>query len=260
MPFAKVNGIELYYEEHGEGPALVFAHGAGGNHLSWWQQVPVFAKDFRCITFDHRGFGFSRELPNGPGPKAFADDLAGLLDHLKIERAALASQSMGGWTSLGFANIMPERVAALALCDTMAGVDDPEVIEEMKRHGAPRGGLAEVLTRVYAEDYPNREPIKAFLYRQISTLNHHVPPDLVPAMMNLRFSVDPVVTRRIPTMVLVGEQDALTTPRLMELIARRISHSRFVKVPGAGHSVYFERPDEFNRALTDFLRAAGVSR
>ncbi|SRR5579875_2976 len=260
MPFAKVNGIELYYEEYGEGHALVFAHGAGGNHLSWWQQVPVFAMNFRCITFDHRGFGFSRELPDGPGPKAFAEDLVGLLDHLKIERAALVAQSMGGWTSLGFANIRPERVTALALCDTMAGVDDPEVVEEMKLHGAPRGGLAEVLTRVYAEDYPNREPLKAFLYRQISALNHHVPPGLVPAMMNLRFSVAPVVTRRIPTMVLVGEQDALTTPHLMELIARRIPHSRFVKVPGAGHSVYFERPDEFNRALTDFLRAAGVNR
>jgi len=260
MPFAKINGIELYYEEQGEGPALVFAHGAGGNHLSWWQQVPVFAKEFRCITFDHRGFGFSRELPNGPGPKAFADDLRGLLDHLKIERAALASQSMGGWTSLGFASAAPERVSALALCDTMAGVDDPEVVEEMARHGAPRGGLSEVLTRVYAADYPEREPVKAFLYRQISALNLQVPPDLVPSMMKLRFSVEPVVARRIPTLVLVGEQDALTTPRLMELIARRIPHSRFVKIPGAGHSVYFERPDEFNRALMDFLRAAIANR
>jgi 3-oxoadipate enol-lactonase len=258
MPFAKVNGIELYYEEHGEGPPLVFAHGAGGNHLSWWQQVPVFAKEFRCIAFDHRGFGFSHEIPNGPGPNAFADDLRGLLDHLKIERAALASQSMGGWTSLGLACTTPERVSALALCDTMAGVDDPEVIAEMQQHGAPRGGLAEVLTRVYAEDYPQREPMKAFLYQQISALNHHVPADLVPAMMKLRHRVDPVVARRIPTLVLVGEQDALTTPRLMELIARRIPHSRFVKIPGAGHSVYFERPDEFNRALMDFLRAACV--
>jgi 3-oxoadipate enol-lactonase len=260
MPFARVNGIELYYEEHGEGPALIFAHGAGGNHLSWWQQVPAFAKQFRCVTFDHRGFGFSREAPNGPGPKAFADDLRGLLDHLKIERAALVSQSMGGWTSLGFACSAPERVSALALCDTMAGVDDPEVIEEMKRHGAPKGGLGEVLTRVYAEDYPQREPFKAFLYRQISALNLQVPADLVPAMMNLRHRVDPVIEKHIPTMILVGDEDALTTPRLMELIARRIPHSRFIKIRGAGHSVYFERPAEFNRALMDFLSDAAPNR
>ncbi|HUY18888.1 MAG TPA: alpha/beta fold hydrolase [Candidatus Binataceae bacterium] len=259
MPFANVNGIELYYEEHGEGPALIFAHGAGGNHLSWWQQVVAFAKQFRCVTFDHRGFGFSRETPHGPGPKAFADDLRGLLDHLKIDRAALVSQSMGGWTSLGFAVAAPERVSALALCDTMAGVDDPEVVEEMKLHGAPKGGLAQVLTRVYAEDYPQREPAKAFLYRQISSLNLHVPPDLVPAMMNLRHRVDALLEKRVPTMILVGEQDALTTPRLMEVIARRIPHARFIKVPGAGHSVYFEKPEQFNRALADFLRDAGAA-
>lgn len=259
MPFANVNGIELYYEEYGEGPALIFAHGAGGNHLSWWQQVPVFADRYRCITFDHRGFGFSREAPQGPGPKAFADDLRGLLDHLKIDRAALVSQSMGGWTSLGFAISAPERVSALALCDTMAGVDDPEVIAEMKLHGAPKGGLAQVLTKVYAESYPQREPIKTFLYRQISALNLHVPPDLVPAMMNLRHPVDRVIEKRIPTLVLVGAEDALTTPRLMELIARCIPHARFIKIANAGHSVYFERPEEFNRTLTDFLRDAAVN-
>src|SRR5438094_6559471 len=59
MPKAPVNGIELYYEVHGNGPAVVFAHGAGGNHLSWWQQVPVLARQYRCISFDHRGFGQS---------------------------------------------------------------------------------------------------------------------------------------------------------------------------------------------------------
>ncbi|MBF6568918.1 MAG: alpha/beta fold hydrolase [Candidatus Binataceae bacterium] len=253
MPFAKINGVELYYEVHGEGPALVFAHGAGGNHLSWWQQVPVFATQFRCVTFDHRGFGFSHEVANGAGPNAFIDDLRGLLDHLQIDRAMLVAQSMGGWTSLGLACAAPDRVAALALCDTMAGMDDPEVIAEMQAHGAPRGGLAEVLKRVYALDFPAREPAKAFLYQQISALNLHVPPDLVPRMMRLRHRIEPVIEKRIPTMILVGEQDALTTPKLMELMARSIPHSRFVKIPGAGHSVYFERPEEFNRALADFI-------
>ena len=65
MPFLPVNGIELYYEVHGEGPAIVFCHGAGGNHLSWWQQVPVFAQRFRCITYDSRAFGLSRDAEGG---------------------------------------------------------------------------------------------------------------------------------------------------------------------------------------------------
>src|SRR3954466_5622846 len=83
MPFAPVNGIDLFYESHGTGPAVVFLHGRGGNHLSWWQQVPHFADRFRVITIDHREFGLTKEVKNGPGRKAFADDLHQLLDHLK---------------------------------------------------------------------------------------------------------------------------------------------------------------------------------
>jgi 3-oxoadipate enol-lactonase len=59
MPWAPINGINLYYEVHGKGPHLLFAHGQGGNHLSWWQQVPYFARFYTCITFDHRAFGYS---------------------------------------------------------------------------------------------------------------------------------------------------------------------------------------------------------
>ena len=64
MPYAPINGTQLFYESHGDGPAIVFAHGRGGNHLSWWQQVAEFQHDYRCITFDHRGWG----LPPGPDP------------------------------------------------------------------------------------------------------------------------------------------------------------------------------------------------
>ena len=63
----RLGDFGLYYEVHGDGPAVVFAHGAGGTHMSWWQQVPALSRHFRCITFDHRGFGYSRDVPNGPG-------------------------------------------------------------------------------------------------------------------------------------------------------------------------------------------------
>ena len=84
MALAPVNGIRLYYETHGKGPALVLAHGAGGNHLSWWQQVPHFARRYRCVVFDHRAFGRSHDVRDGPGRRAFAEDLRHLLDHLGI--------------------------------------------------------------------------------------------------------------------------------------------------------------------------------
>jgi len=256
MPHGKINGIELYYEVHGDGPALVLAHGGGGNHLSWWQQVPAFSRDFRCITFDHRGFGASEEAPGGPGPQAFVEDLRQLLDHLGIEQAVLAGQSMGGWTDLGFAAAFPARVRALILCDTTAGFDDPDVIREYAEafKNATRGSLAEILTRAYAADFPKREPMKHFLYQQISGLNRHVPPTLIPSLTRMRHSPDPVITHRIPTLMIVGEEDALAPPQVMELMARRIAHARFVKVAGAGHSVYFEQPEKFNEVVLNFLR------
>ncbi|MCH8282189.1 MAG: alpha/beta fold hydrolase, partial [Chloroflexi bacterium] len=96
MPQAPVNGIELYYESHGEGPAIVFAHGRGGNHMSWWQQVPAFREEYRCITFDHRGWGASPDSANPRGRSAFVEDLTGLLDHLGVDRTFLVAQSMGG--------------------------------------------------------------------------------------------------------------------------------------------------------------------
>jgi 3-oxoadipate enol-lactonase len=246
MPTAPVNGIELYYEVHGCGPALVFARGAGGNHLSWWQQVPVLSQYFRCITFDHRGFGLSQDLPHGPGADAFVEDLRCLLDHLEIERTGLVAQSMGGWTCLGFASEYPDRVTALVLCDTTAGIDHPLVRREIRA----------VLQRAYSREFPERDAARCFLYREISGLNLNTPPDLLPKLMTMRHRVEALIQRRVPTLLLVGEDDVLTPPQTMELMAARLPHSRLVKVPNAGHSVYFERPEEFNQLVLDFLREA----
>ena len=67
MPYADINGTQMFYESHGEGPALVFAHGRGGSHLSWWRQVPVFQREHRCITFDPPGVGNDARLRRGTG-------------------------------------------------------------------------------------------------------------------------------------------------------------------------------------------------
>jgi 3-oxoadipate enol-lactonase len=254
MPFAPINGIQLYYEVHGNGPALVFAHGGGGSHLSWWQQVPEFARAYRVITFDHRSFGQSHDTPGGPGPRAFVRDLAALLDYLGIRKAAVVGQSMGGWTVCGFAAAYPERTGALVLCDTTGGVETAEVnsahatIQERSQ-----GSLAQVLTNAYARDFPEREPALCFLYQQISALNTHIASDVIPVLLSIKHDIQPIITHRLPTLLLVGEEDVLTPPHAMASVAARIPHARFVRVPQAGHSVYFERAREFNRLVMAFL-------
>src|SRR4029078_1542247 len=129
MPFAAINGIELYYESHGEGPALVFAHGAGGNHLSWWQQIPVFSKRFRCITFDHRAFGRSVDGAGDDkkGRRGSHDALRALLALLEIDEVRIVAQSMGGRTAVGFSLLNPGRCKALVLAGTTSGALDAEV-------------------------------------------------------------------------------------------------------------------------------------
>src|SRR5712692_6332596 len=114
MAFMAKDGFRLYYEDNGgNAPTVLFLHGAGGNHLSWWQQVPVFAEEYRCVTMDQRGFGQSHDVSGGPGPAALATDALALLDHLQIEKAALVSQSMGGWAAVGAAVRVPERCWAI---------------------------------------------------------------------------------------------------------------------------------------------------
>ena len=116
MPIAKINGINLYHEVHGSGPALVFLHGSGGNHAIWWQQVRYFSRRYKVVTLDLRGFGRSDDIAGGPDCLDFPADVIGLLDHLKIDKAAVVGQSIGGTSCLRLAAKYPSRISAVAGC------------------------------------------------------------------------------------------------------------------------------------------------
>src|SRR4030095_12179482 len=96
----------------------VFAHGLGGNHLSWWQQVPHFRDRYTCVTFSHRGFAPSSAPPDGPDPATYADALAALRNHIGASDLRILVQSMGGRTALDFALAHPQHVRALVLAST----------------------------------------------------------------------------------------------------------------------------------------------
>ena len=126
----------LYYEMSGSGPALLLAHGLGGNHLSWWQQVAHFAPRYTCVTFAHRGFAPSDAVPGGPDAADYAGDLAALIDHLQFSDVRLVGQSMGGWTMLEYAIAHPATVKALVLSSTSGTLD--RRVAAAPRSAAPR--------------------------------------------------------------------------------------------------------------------------
>ena len=257
---AKLEDFDFYYEVHGEGPAVVFAHGSGGTHMSWWQQVPVLSQHYTCITIDHRTFGYSRDMPGGPGRRAFVQDLKGLLDKLGVQKAALVGQSMGGNTVLGFASAYPDRVNALIMSDTTGGYSNPE-IANLRRKFPP---VTASVATAFAPDFATREPARLFLYREISALTlggglaaTGVPP--VPSAQSAApaaasgTDLQPVLDKKIPVLFIVGEQDMLIPPPIVEAMHRQVPGSELAKVAGAGHSVYFERPEDYNRLLLEFL-------
>jgi 3-oxoadipate enol-lactonase len=260
MPFLERDGARLYYETHGAGPALVFAHGLGGGHLAWWQQVPHFRDRYTCVTFDHRGFGLSRDAPGGgPHPDAFADDLAALIDHLGVADVRLVAQSMGGWTCLGYALRHPARVRALLMACTTGTLGDPEVLQIYRAHGATRPEAAVFARGIHpaaGERLAREQPALHFLYRELDALSHDLDKDAVRRKLGaLRTTPRAVVAAlRVPLLCVTGEEDIVIPPAAIAVLASIVPGARLARVPAAGHSVYWERPEAFNRLLDEFLR------
>jgi len=260
MPRADVNGISLYYESSGPSTgsgddAIVFCHGAGGNHLSWWQQVPHFSKRYRCITIDHRGFGSSLDAENGPGASAFAEDLRGLLDTLGIERAFLVAQSMGGRTCMGFSAAYPGRVRGLVMCDTIGAMSDGSLDAAVAKSRETRPA-ATLDTGAYNPKLREERPSMAFLYDQIRALNPPRSPNQPSPDGKYVATTEKLAKFSMPVLFIAGSEDALVAPEVIHHASTLIPGARYAEVPRCGHSVYFEDAPAFNRILEDFLKSA----
>ena len=254
-------GGTLVYDTLGDAAeTIVFVHGAGGNHLSWWQQIPHFRDRFRCVTYEVRGWGQSQDL-SGEGRAAFRRDLEELMDHLEIADAVLVGQSMGGFSVLPYAVAHPDRVRGLMMADTFLGIWDEHLLQEMAKAVATALGNAEAggQTMMVGPDFIERNPYGLFLYQQVRGLN----PPVEGGDGALSFGVDqgavaiedlPALT--MPTIFLAGELDAIIPAVLIKAASEHVPGARYVEVPTAGHSVYWELPDEFNAILDGLVAEA----
>ncbi len=253
MPYANVNGARLHYQTCGAGDDLIFLHGAGGNHLSWWQQLPAFAGQFRCLVFDARGWGLSRG-DTAVGRWAFGTDLIALMDHLRIDRAHLVAQSMGGRAVAGLARLAPGRVGSLVLSGTTAGATNDRIRQIQDELREVRGAT-NLREHALGDAFQATQPALSILYRQINLLNPPRPRGMLgrPPPTYRGSMHEALTSLGVPILFIVGEHDRITSPEMIREAAGLVRGSVVCEVAGAAHSAHFEQADEWNREVLAFL-------
>jgi 3-oxoadipate enol-lactonase len=252
--------MTIAYETHGDGPAVLLVHEGVADRRMWRHQVPVLARDHRVVAVDLRGFG---DTPNASGRFSNVDDLRAVLDELSIERATVVGGSFGAKVALAFAVTHPERVERLVLCPpVLPGWEWSERVRRgwQEEEEAYEAGDLDRATEVSLElwvDGPNRGPdaVDPEVRELVRTMQRHAfelpepdpPPEPAP---------DPDVRLadvRVPTLVVVGDQDVEDFQAMADAAAAGIPGARKVVIEGAAHVIALEKPQEFNAALVAFL-------
>ena len=264
MPTAKINGINIYYESHGDGFPLVFAYGIGGNTTEWEPQIPVLAQRYRFIVWDPRGHARTDSPPDAEQytQEIFAEDLKGLLDHLGIQQAYVGGLSMGAGIATRFTIRHPQRVAALLIIDSFSasGLETPpenrRMREEIIRLTEAEGmeAVAEYsiqnnpnIAHTAAQGKEQEERIRQ-MYRALNPVGYAHSTRMI---LNATFDASLLEGIKAPTLVLAGQEDgALPACRF---IHEKIAGSKLVVIPGAGHLSNLDQPEVFNQAVLEFL-------
>jgi pimeloyl-ACP methyl ester carboxylesterase len=249
--------MNIRWDSHGDGPALLLIQGLGYGRWGWDPVVPGLAERHRVLSFDNRGIGDS-DKPEGPyTARMMADDALQVLDEAGVERAHVVGASLGGMIAQELAVLAPERVEKLVLCCTTPGGPDafplPEATLKLMAE-APTLPPAVALRR-FVENALGASPSES-LVDEIFALRVANPPDpagwQAQAAAGTTFlGVDDAI--EAPTLVLHGTEDNVVDVRNAELLAGRIPGARLVMVPDTGHLFFWERPEAFLAPVTEFL-------
>lgn len=260
MKMLNINGVELAYRDEGSGPPVVFLHAFPLNQTMWDEQVAEFSGTHRIITLDWRGFGGSGLGAENSSPSIFADDLAGLLDRLKINRATICGLSMGGYSAFAFYRKYAERVSALILCDTRATADTEEgkqarfeMAKTVRRDGAS-AMIEPMIPRLLGETTRQTKP--AIIERVKQMIEVAQSEGIAQALIGMAYradSTDLLSQIACPTLIVVGEEDQLTPPSDAESMHRAIPSSQLQIINQAGHLPNLETTAAFNQIVGQFL-------
>jgi len=256
---AIADGIEISYDDVGSGLPVVFLHGFPHNRELWAPQRAALMGQARCITPDLRGFGESTVGPPFSMDR-YADDVAALLDVLHVPRAVICGLSMGGYVAFAIWRRHRERVRALVLCDTKAGADSEEGREkrrEMIRLAEQRGSgavAAALLPGMVGKTTREKRPeIAESVHGMMEAAPVAGIIGALEALMNRPDSTPTLATIDVPTLIVVGDEDALTPPSEARALRAGIRGSVLQEIAGAGHVSNLERPAAVNHVLGEFL-------
>lgn len=273
MPLAPINGVDIYYEEHGEGTPVLFIHEFAGDYRSWAPQVQFFARRYRAIIYSARGYHPS-SVPTSDADyseEANVDDAHQLLRHLDIEKAHIVGLSMGGNVSVKLGLAHPEVCLSLTAAGAGFGSVNPDEFRANARE------TADLFTRIGMEEAANlygrgpsrlrfeqKDPLGFAVF--VKQLAEHSALGSAMTMRNVQGKrrtiyevADQLPGLTIPTLIISGDEDELALEPAL-LMKRQIPNSGLLIVPKTGHTVNLEEPALFNQAVLDFISAVDAGR
>jgi pimeloyl-ACP methyl ester carboxylesterase len=254
-----VNGIQLPYDDIGTGLPIVFVHAFPLDRSMWAPQVGALVRQGRCIAPDLRGFGASTPAPPYSMDQ-YADDVAALLDMLGAPASVVVGLSMGGYVAFAFWRRHRARVRALVLAATRAGADTDEgrekrrrLIEVARSRGSTTIAEMQIASMVGETTRARRPEVVETVRAMMAAAPVEGIVGALEAMMARPDSTPTLATIDVPTLILVGEEDALTPPPEAQAMHEKIRGSRLEVIAQAGHLCNVERPAAFNHIVSEFV-------
>ena len=263
MPARTVGNASFYYEESGRGLPLVLLHGFPLDNRIWRKQREALADSFHVITPDLRGFGKSQSNESFT-MKSLADDVHAFLAEIGALPCVLGGLSMGGYVALEYVKKYPTDLRGLVLIDTRAEGDSAEgkqarmkMADLAKEKGSPAVAEQMMPKMLAADSLKGKDDV----VRELKQIMESCPATtIVNALMAMRDRADHaenLASIAVPTLIIVGEQDAITPPAMSQKMQEAIANSQLVTIPGAGHMTPMEQPDAVNEAIHAFITSLG---
>jgi len=260
MPYAKINGVNIYYEVHGEGEPVIMLNGILGSTRSWAPQLPALINNgFKVILMDFRGQWNSDKPRIRYTMEMHADDVRGLLDFLKIDKVHVVGISYGGEVGMIFAIKYPERVKSLVVTCSIPRADRYArlIADKWMMAARLRSGkflFLTMVTDIYSPQFINEhwdfieKTIPAF-----EEVDFDAFIELLKSFMELDIE-DKLHLIKAPTLIVTASNDRTKPDIYSKRMKERIPNSELVVIENAGHIVNWEKPEEYNRIIIDFLK------